>query len=48
MEFVVKDLAAWWDDPIRRERLLWAARALEHEPTVLGLSSHVMVVGRRP
>lgn len=41
------DLAARWADPAERERLLWAARAVEREPTLRGLSAHVMVVARR-
>ncbi len=47
-QFAVRDLAAWWNDARRRELLLEAIRAVEHEPTLLGLSSHVLVVGERP
>ncbi|HLZ70170.1 MAG TPA: class I SAM-dependent methyltransferase [Dehalococcoidia bacterium] len=46
-QFVVRDLAAWWDDARRRELLLEAIRAVEREPTLMGLSSHVLVVGER-
>jgi len=43
----VPDLAAWWNDERRRELLLEAIRAVEHEPSLLGLSSHILVVGER-
>ena len=46
--WLLPDLDARWRDPAERERLLWAARALEREPTLLGLSAHVLVVGRKP
>ena len=32
----------------RREIVLRVARALESEPSVLGCSAHLMVVGRKP
>jgi hypothetical protein len=41
-----KEFADWWDDETRRERLLAAVRAVEHEPTLLGLGPHLMVVAR--
>lgn len=41
-----RDFAGWWDDPARRERLLAAVRAIEREPSVLGLGPHLMVVAR--
>jgi SAM-dependent methyltransferase len=37
-----------WDKPERRETIIWAARQIETEPTLLGLSSHLMLVGHRP
>jgi len=37
-----------WDDPMRREHLLRAARAVEREPTLLGLSAHLLVIARKP
>jgi ubiquinone/menaquinone biosynthesis C-methylase UbiE len=46
-QFAVRDLSHWWNDAHRRELLLWAIRSVEHEPSLLGLSSHVMVVGRK-
>ena len=45
--WVPGDFDAWWDDPARRERLLAAVRAVEHEPSLMGLGPHIMVVARR-
>lgn len=45
--WIVRDFDAWWSDPARHERLLGAARAVEHEPSLIGLSAHIMVVARR-
>jgi SAM-dependent methyltransferase len=36
-----------WDDPERRAHALRAARAVEQEPTLLGLSAHLLVVARK-
>jgi ubiquinone/menaquinone biosynthesis C-methylase UbiE len=36
-----------WNDTERREVLLHVARALESEPSVLGSSAHLIVIGRR-
>jgi SAM-dependent methyltransferase len=41
------DLAERWTDPAQRELILWAARAVEREPSLLGLSDHHLVVARR-
>jgi hypothetical protein len=41
------DLEAKWDDPAVREALLDAARLVEKEPTVRGLSAHLVLVARR-
>ena len=41
-------LASRWDDPLDRERILWSAAAVESEPSLLGLSAHLLLVGRRP
>jgi SAM-dependent methyltransferase len=40
-------LDAAWADPSRREDVLFAARAIEQEPSLLGLSTHLLAVGRR-
>jgi ubiquinone/menaquinone biosynthesis C-methylase UbiE len=44
---VRQDFPAMWDDPVWRERLLASSRAVEHEPTLLGLGPHLMVVARK-
>jgi ubiquinone/menaquinone biosynthesis C-methylase UbiE len=45
--WLLPDLGRRWADPTERAHLLWAARAIEREPSLLGLSPHVMVVARR-
>jgi SAM-dependent methyltransferase len=40
-------LAGRWDDPRARETILSAARAVESEPSLLGLSAHMLIVARR-
>jgi SAM-dependent methyltransferase len=42
------DLATRWADPVTQAQILDAARLVEHEPTVLGVSPHLLAVGRRP
>jgi hypothetical protein len=37
-----------WDDLERREQVLFAARAVEREPSMLGLGAHLLVVARSP
>lgn len=37
-------LNAAWEDPSTREQLLYAARAVEREPALLGLSPHVLAI----
>jgi ubiquinone/menaquinone biosynthesis C-methylase UbiE len=37
-----------WDDTRWRERLLWAARAVEEDPAMTALSAHLLAVARRP
>ena len=46
--WILPDLADRWKDPARRAILLETARALESEPSVIGCSAHLLVVGRRP
>jgi hypothetical protein len=43
----VSDFDAWWNDAARRERLLAAIRAVESEPSLLGVSAHLMVIARK-
>ncbi|MEN8238820.1 MAG: methyltransferase domain-containing protein, partial [Actinomycetota bacterium] len=37
-----------WEDPVRRQIIIDAARSIESEPSLLGLGPHVMVVARKP
>ena len=37
----------WDDDPEVREVVLYAARAVESEPSLLGASAHLLMVARR-
>jgi ubiquinone/menaquinone biosynthesis C-methylase UbiE len=41
-------LATRWDDPKDRERILWSARAVEDEPSLSGLSAHLLIVAKKP
>jgi ubiquinone/menaquinone biosynthesis C-methylase UbiE len=41
------DFDRLWNDPAQRERLLSAVRKVEHEPSALGASSHIMAIGRK-
>ena len=45
--WLIGDFEEWWRNPVYRERLLTIARHLEAEPAVLGMSAHLMAVGRR-
>jgi len=45
--WLLPNLEQRWADPEERERLLQAARAVEREPTLLGLHPHLLVVARR-
>jgi ubiquinone/menaquinone biosynthesis C-methylase UbiE len=45
---VLPDFRARWDDPVHRETLLRFLRLVEREPALLGLSPHLLAVGRRP
>jgi hypothetical protein len=42
------DFDARWDDPALRKDLLDAARALESGPSVVGVSAHLLGIGRKP
>jgi len=37
----------WWADETQRERILYLARTLETEPSLLGISAHLVGVGRK-
>jgi len=45
--WLLPDLERRWADGEERERLLQAARAVEREPTLLGLHPHLLAVARR-
>jgi len=45
--WMVHDLEARLSDPAQREQLLLAARAIEREPTLLGLGPHIMAIARK-
>jgi ubiquinone/menaquinone biosynthesis C-methylase UbiE len=36
-----------WHEPTQRENMLFAARAVEREPSVLGISAHLLAVGQK-
>jgi ubiquinone/menaquinone biosynthesis C-methylase UbiE len=44
--WVLPDLDSWLKDPPRRSRLLEAVRRVEKEPSLLGASAHILLVGR--
>jgi ubiquinone/menaquinone biosynthesis C-methylase UbiE len=46
--WLLPDFEARWADPRRREDLLRVARRLEREPSILGVSAHLIAVARRP
>jgi ubiquinone/menaquinone biosynthesis C-methylase UbiE len=46
--WVLAELDSWLEDPTRLSRLLEAIRRVETEPSLLGASAHILVVGRRP
>ena len=45
--WLVRDFDEWWADPTHRQRLLEVARTLESEPSLLGISAHLMIVARK-
>jgi ubiquinone/menaquinone biosynthesis C-methylase UbiE len=45
--WLVSDFDEWWNSNDRRELLLGIARKLEAEPTLLGLSAHLVVAARK-
>jgi hypothetical protein len=44
---MLADFDARWDDPALRKDLLDAVRALEAEPSVVGISAHLLGIGRK-
>ena len=45
---LVPDLDDWWHDEARRQQLLALITHVETEPSLLGVSPHLMAIGRRP
>lgn len=45
--WLLQDFDRRWADPAARQALLATVRALETEPTLLGISAHLLAVGRR-
>lgn len=43
-----QDFETHWENPERRERMLWLARALEAELSLMGMSAHLVGIGRLP
>lgn len=46
--WLLPDLDEWWRESERRERLLHLIAAVEREPSLLGVSAHLLAVARRP
>lgn len=46
--WIVPDFEERWHDPALRQNILEIARLLEAEPSIIGMSAHLMGVGRRP
>ncbi len=44
---LLQDFDERWDDEARRERLLHVTRAMESEPSIVGIGPHLMAVGRK-
>ena len=45
--WLLSDFTEWWDHKEYRERLLRIARTLETEPSILGVSAHLVAVAER-
>lgn len=45
---IVPDFEARWNDPERRGRLLDAVQRTEEDPSLFGISSHLLAVGSIP
>jgi len=45
--WLLPDFDTWWDNRDHRDRLLQLAHVLEAEPSILGVSAHLMVVASR-
>ena len=45
--WLARDFDRLWNNPMQRERLLAAVRKVEREPSILGMTAHIMAVGRK-
>ncbi len=45
--WLLRDFEEWWNNPVYRERLLQIARTLESEPSLLGVSAHLIAVAEK-
>jgi ubiquinone/menaquinone biosynthesis C-methylase UbiE len=45
--WLARDFERLWSDPAQRERILEVVRKVEKEPSVMGVSSHIMAIGRK-
>jgi len=45
--WLARDFDRLWNDPHERERLLASIRRVEHEPALLGASSHLLAIGKK-
>ena len=41
-------LAERWEDDADRQRILWAAKVIESEPSLIGLSAHLLAIAAKP
>lgn len=41
---LLSDFEETWQDDKRREKLLWFIRTIEDEPSLLGLSAHIIAI----
>jgi ubiquinone/menaquinone biosynthesis C-methylase UbiE len=45
--WLARDFDRLWNDPVQRERLLNVVRKVEREPSILGVTAHIMAIGRK-
>lgn len=45
--WLARDFDRLWRDPVQRERLMQAVRKVEREPSILGVTAHIMAIGRK-
>jgi SAM-dependent methyltransferase len=45
--WIARDFDRLWNDPAQRERIVAIVRKVEHEPSILGATSHLMAIGRK-